>query len=104
MTQSRRSRRRFMVQLAAAASALPVLGEIAIRPAHAALPKLPVSNAQAKALNYTESADTAKHPLFKPGSNCANCQFFTAGTNACGIFPGFAVAPTGWCSGWAKKT
>ena len=45
----------------------------------------------------------AKHAAFKPGSSCANCQFFTAATGACTLFPGFAVAPKGWCSAWAKK-
>ena len=97
------SRRRFLVRLAASAAALPVLGELVAQPAHAALPKLPVSNAQAKALNYTENASAVKHPLYKAGSTCANCQLFTASNGACAIFAGFAVAPAGWCSGWAKK-
>jgi hypothetical protein len=64
--------------------------------------KLPVTNPQAKALNYVVDAAKAP-PARKPGSNCANCQFFTAATGACTLFPGFAVEAKGWCSAWAKK-
>lgn len=102
MSDTRCSRRRFLMQAALAAGAAPMLG-LAARDAHAALAKLPVTNAQAKALSYTEDAKTVKHPLYKAASTCSNCQLFTAGTNACAIFPGFAVAPAGWCSAWAKK-
>ena len=97
------SRRRFMVQSALAIGSVPLLATLAIQPALAALPALPLSNAQAKALNYAEDAATVKNPMFKAGSSCANCQFFTADTGACAIFPNFAVAPKGWCSGWALK-
>ncbi|HBU30229.1 MAG TPA: hypothetical protein DEB56_12245 [Thiobacillus sp.] len=44
-----------------------------------------------------------KHPSFKPDSNCGNCQFFTAATGACTLFPGFKVPAAAWCSAWAKK-
>ena len=97
------NRRQFLIRSAVTLSALPLASLLATQRAHAALPALPLSNAQAKALNYTEDASTVKNPMFKAGSNCANCQFFTAETGACTIFPGFAVAPEGWCSGWALK-
>ena len=101
MSDSPFSRRRFLLGAAIAATALPLLGRVG--PASAApLPKLPLTNAQAKALGYVEDAAKAP-PARKPGSTCANCQFFTAATGACVLFPGFSVAPAGWCSAWAKR-
>jgi hypothetical protein len=97
------ARRRFLIRSAVLASSAPLLAGMLRERAHAALPALPLDNAQAKALAYTEDASTVKHPLFKPGSDCANCQFFTAESGACAIFPGFSVAAAGWCSGWALK-
>ena len=91
------SRRRFLVQ-ATAVAALPFVAPLFVGRAEAqALKPLPADHATAKALAYTADAS------FKPGSTCANCQFFTAATGACTLFPGFAVAPKGWCSAWAKK-
>lgn len=102
MTEHRDSRRRFLLQAAVAATALPLLGKL--NPAVAApLPKLPLANAQAKALAYTEDASKATNAAHKPGSTCLNCQFFTQATGACALFPGFSVVPKGWCSAWAKK-
>lgn len=101
MTEHRNSRRRFLLQAAVAVTALPLLGKLS--PAIAApLPRLPATNAQAKALGYTEDPKKfgATH---KPGSNCLNCQFFTQATGACALFPGFSVAPKAWCTAWAKK-
>lgn len=101
MSDTPLSRRRFLMGAAVAATALPLLGRVG--PAEAApLPKLPVTHPQAKALGYV--VDAAKAPAArKPGSTCANCQFFTAATGACVLFAGFAVEPKGWCSAWAKK-
>ena len=94
-------RRRFLARALAAAVAVPFV-------AHAgrafALTPLPADNAQAKALKYTPDAATAtKDPAWKPGSHCGNCQFFTAASGACQIFPGYTVKPAGWCAAWAKK-
>ena len=55
------------------------------------------------ALAYAEDYTKVSHPSFKPGSNCANCQFFTAATGGCTLFPGFKVPAAAWCSAWAKK-
>jgi hypothetical protein len=97
------SRRNFLIQAALAAATLPLAMRL-MPEAHAAgLTKLPLDNPQAKALGYVEDASTTKHPSYKPGSACANCQFFTAATGACGLFAGFSVSPKGWCSAWAKK-
>ena len=104
MTESTPSRRRFLIQAAVAATALPLLARMAGQPASAAaLPPLTSANAQAKALGYVADASKTTNAAHKPGSVCANCQFFTAATGACAIFPGFTVAPKGWCSAWAKK-
>lgn len=93
------ARRRFMFQAATAAIAFPMFGQAFAQ----ALKKLPADNATAKALKYVDNAAASKEPARKPGSDCANCQFFTAGTGACALFAGFAVAPKGWCTAWAKK-
>ncbi|MGH8106966.1 MAG: high-potential iron-sulfur protein [Arenimonas sp.] len=93
------ARRRFMLQAATVAIALPLFG-----PAFAqALKKLPADNATAKALKYVDDAAKSKEPSKKPGSSCANCQFFTASSGACSLFAGFSVVPKGWCTAWAKK-
>ena len=103
MTTSNPSRRRFLIR-AAGVAALPFVAPMLVGRAEAqALTPLPADHATAKALAYTGDASTVKHASFKPGSSCANCQFFTAGTGACTLFPGFAVAAGGWCSAWAKK-
>lgn len=102
------SRRDFLLRSAAVASALPLVLHDLGRSAHAQdLPKLPLDNAQAKALAYIEDAAKATHASFKPGSNCANCQFIQGkdgdAWRPCQLFPGHAVAAAGWCSAWAKK-
>ena len=104
MTTQNPSRRRFLIQAVVATAALPVVASGVIGTAQAqALKPLPADNAQAIALKYVADATKTKEANYKPGSNCANCQFFTAGSGACSLFPGFAVAPKGWCSAWAKK-
>lgn len=100
-----RSRRRF-VTLAAAAAAAPLV--LRTLPAQAAdLPKLTPADPAAKALAYTEDAAAVKHPAFKPGSHCANCNFYKGAAGAaygpCQLFPKNSVAAKGWCSAWAKK-
>lgn len=97
------TRRRFLVQAAVAATALPLLGALSAPAGAATLPKLTLANAQAKALGYTEDASKTTNAAHKPGSTCSNCQFFTAATGACTLFAGFSVSSTGWCSAWAKK-
>ncbi|MBB5014286.1 high-potential iron-sulfur protein [Rehaibacterium terrae] len=107
MSESRNSRRTFLVRAATAAVAIPLGIRLIDRPAFAQdLPKLPLDNPQAKALNYVESTEGLTHPNFKPGSDCANCQFWTGGDaewGPCTLFPGHHVAAKGWCSAWARK-
>ncbi len=102
------SRRRFLLGSAAIAASLPLVIRELGKPAFAQdLPKLPLDNAQAKALAYIEDASKSTHPNFKAGSNCANCQFIQGkdgeAWRPCTLFPGHSVASEGWCSAWAKK-
>jgi hypothetical protein len=102
MNEGTVSRRKFLVAAVLAVVAAPLLG--AAPPARAAaLPRLPGSNVQAKALGYLPDASKSANPARKAGSACANCQFYTAATGACALFPGFSVEAQGWCSAWAKK-
>lgn len=75
--------------------------------APAALPKLPLTHPQAKALAYTEKAAGTKHAAFKPGSDCANCMLYKGAKGQaygpCQLFPQHTVAAKGWCSAWVKK-
>ena len=104
MTDTPNSRRRFLVQAAVAATALPLVARMASQTARAAdLKPLTDANPQAKAMHYTDNVATSKDPLHKAGSDCTNCQFFTAATGACAIFAGFKVQPKGWCTAWSKK-
>ncbi len=105
MPDSTSSRRRFLAHAAAVAAAVPFLGAAgaALAAPAAPLPKLPLDNPQAKALAYIENATKNKHAAFKPGSNCANCQFYAPATRGCTLFAGFSVAPAGWCAAWAKR-
>ncbi len=108
------SRRRFLtIALVATATAPLTLrslsAEAAAPPPAAAkaLPKLPLTDATAKALAYAEDATKVKHAAFKAGSNCANCNLYKgakgAATGPCTLFPKNSVVAKGWCSAWAKK-
>ena len=110
MSEETVSRRRFIGYLAVAAAAPLALrvGNVAAQAKPAALPKLPLTNPQAKALAYTENAAAVKHAAFKPGSHCANCALYKGATGKgafgpCTLFPQNTVAANGWCSAWAKK-
>ena len=64
------------------------------------------SDPTAKALGYVEDASTVKSPLYKVGSTCANCQFYSGTANGygpCQLFPGKAVNAKGWCSSYTQK-
>ena len=99
MSKNPTSRRRFISHVLIAAVAAPLAGRAPAAP----LPRLPLTNPQAKALKYVEDFRQADKATYKAGSICGNCQFFTPGTNACALFAGFQVTTKGWCSAWAKK-
>ena len=104
------SRRRFLAQATVTVTAVTLALDAAAQqaaPAAAKLPKLPLDNAQAKALGYTDNAASVKHPSFKAGSHCATCNFYKGAKGdaygPCQIFLQHSVAAKGWCSAWAKK-
>lgn len=103
MSNVNTARRGFLVK-AALLAAVPFVAPSLVATARAQeLKPLPLDNPQAKALAYAEDASKVQHPSHKPDANCGNCQFFTAATGACTLFPGFKVPAAGWCSAWAKK-
>lgn len=101
MTSPDQSRRSFLAKAVLTALGLPMASRLAFAGQGGNLPPLPLDNPQARALAYTDDASSTRHPSHKPGSTCANCRFFTPTTGACTLFPGFSVAPAGWCLGWA---
>ena len=102
MNSPSQNRRQFLIRGMVSLAAIPFAGALISTSAMAqALKPLPANNASAIALKYV--ADAKKAVGAKPGSNCANCSLFVAASKGCNIFPGFAVAPAGWCSAWAKK-
>lgn len=102
MNQSANTRRQFLIRGVLAVAAVPFTGVMLAGTVQAqTLKPLPADNATAKALKYV--SDAKKAVGAKPGSNCANCALFVAATKGCSIFQGFAVAPGGWCTAWAKK-
>lgn len=102
-------RRRFLLTAVAAAASVPLLaGPAWAAAADAPLPLLPLADPAAKALAYTDNATAVTHAAFKPGSRCANCDFFKGEAGGaegpCTLFPRHRVAAQGWCSAWAKTS
>ncbi|OOG63481.1 High potential iron-sulfur protein [Rhodanobacter sp. B04] len=99
------SRRQFL-KMTVAMSATAALASFAGF-AHAAdLMHVTDSDPTAKALGYVEDASATKNSLYKAGSTCANCQFYTGaagGYGPCQLFPGKAVNAKGWCSSYTPK-
>ncbi len=100
---SQNTRRTFLMQVAAAGTAL------AATRAHAQA-KVDEKDPQAVALGYvadTAKADTKKFPKHTKDQKCNNCALFqgkaTDATGGCPLFAGKVVAGAGWCSAWAKK-
>ncbi|HTV86153.1 MAG TPA: high-potential iron-sulfur protein [Dyella sp.] len=101
-SESNPGRRRFL-QLATAAVAVAATATLT-RFAHAD-DQMHVTDADptAKALGYVEDATTTKSALYKAGSTCANCQFYSgskSGYGPCQLFPGKVVNAKGWCTSY----
>lgn len=101
MSQS--NRRTFLLQVAAASTALAATQA-------RAQAKLDEKDPQAVGLGYvadTNKADTKKYPKHTKDQKCGNCALFQgkAGDAAggCPLFGTKQVAAGGWCSAWAKK-
>jgi High potential iron-sulfur protein len=102
MSQS--NRRTFLLQVAAAGTAL------AASQAQAQAAKVDEKDPQAAGLGYvadTTKADTKKFPKHANDQKCSNCALFQGKAGdawgGCPLFGTKQVAAGGWCSAWAKK-
>lgn len=78
------------------------------RPATAAdLPHLSADDPTAKALQYSEDAESVTSSARKAGADCANCNFYQGEPGAaygpCQLFPGKSVHAKGWCLSHVAK-
>lgn len=101
------SRRRWLKGVAVGVTLVPVVGATlnSANAAEVVLPLVTPDDPTAKALKYVPDASKAQGA--KPGSKCANCNFYKGAGGAaqgpCQIFPGKAVKAAGWCASWAAK-
>ena len=102
---SHSSRRVFLMQIAASASAVAVA-----RGAHAQAGLVDEKDPQAVALGYvhdTTKADSKKFPKHSNDQKCVNCALYQGKpgqpAGGCPLFGTKLVAANGWCSAWAKK-
>jgi hypothetical protein len=102
MSQS--NRRTFLMQVAAAGTALAATTQAQ------AQAKLDEKDPQAVGLGYvhdTKKADTKKYPKHTNDQKCSNCALFQGKAadawGGCPLFGAKQVAGPGWCSAWAKK-
>ncbi len=102
MSQS--NRRTFLLQVAAAGTALAATTQAQ------AQAKLDEKDPQAVGLGYvadTKKADTKKYPKHTNDQKCNNCALFQGKAadawGGCPLFGAKQVAGGGWCSAWAKK-
>jgi High potential iron-sulfur protein len=100
---SQNNRRTFLLQVAAAGTALATTQA-------RAQAKLDEKDPQAVGLGYvadTKKADTKKYPKHSNEQKCSNCALFQGKAadawGGCPLFAGKQVAGAGWCSAWAKK-
>ncbi|WP_110691410.1 high-potential iron-sulfur protein [Salinicola halophyticus] len=96
-------RRRFL-QRGVCASGLVLLGWQAVPALAQQKPMLDPESYPARALDYVQNAEEASdHEAYRTGKRCDNCEFFTAETQVCGLFPDHRVASQGWCSSWTSS-
>ncbi len=99
------TRRVFVMQLAAATSALGVSAS------HAqAAPMVDPKDPQASALGYSPDStkvDAKKFPKHAADQKCGGCQLYTGKpkepSGPCALFAGKQVSANGWCSAYVKK-
>jgi len=101
---SNSNRRVFLMQVAAAGTALVASG------AQAQAAKVDEKDPQAVALGYvadTAKADQKKFPKHTKDQKCNNCALFQGkpadAAGGCPLFGVKHVTAGGWCSAWAKK-
>jgi len=99
------SRRTLMRRLLLGGALLPLAPQVWEPARAAAATLLAVGSPEAKAVQYTEDAKTAKSA--QPGSTCATCALYQgpygSAQGPCQIFPGKEVKAAGWCSSWAPQ-
>ena len=102
MSQS--NRRTFLLQVAAAGTAL------AASRSQAQAAKVDEKDPQAVGLGYvadTTKADTKKFPKHANDQKCSGCALFQGKAGdawgGCPLFGTKQVSAGGWCSAWAKK-
>ena len=99
------SRRSLLKRLLLGASLAPIAAGMARRAAAAPAMLLSAGSPEAKAVQYTEDAKTAR--TAQPGSTCANCALYQGANGStqgpCQIFAGKEVKAAGWCSAWAAQ-
>ena len=101
-----KARRRFLKTIAIGVAAVMAGGTVRKLQAAGDEPHLSDADPTAKAMDYVEDASTSKNPLYKPGSICANCQFYSGGASGygeCQLFPGKLVNARGWCTSYTRK-
>jgi hypothetical protein len=102
------NRRKFIVQLAAGASAL-ALSRLGL--AEDAKPPLTEDDAYAKSMGFkldTNQVDAAKYPKHSAEQSCVTCQLYSGNEGdelgPCSFFGGRLVPPTGWCRNYKART
>jgi hypothetical protein len=104
----RATSRRHFLQTVGSAAALTAVGVSGVDAGATDLPKLDESDPTAVSLKYVHDASAVADTL-RPQKDryCFNCALYAGKESddwaACGIFPGKAVAGSGWCSVWAPK-
>ena len=99
------SRRRLLKRLTLGVALTPIAATLWSKALAADGPLVTPDDPTAKALKYVSDVSQSKDA--KPGSSCANCQFYQGAAGSaqgpCLVFTGKSVKATGWCSSWTKK-
>lgn len=98
------SRRRFLQSTLLGAALAPLALAVTGRARAAAAALLSAAAPEAKAVQYTEDAKSAKSAQ---GNTCASCALYQGASGTaqgpCQLFPGKDVKAAGWCSSWAPQ-
>lgn len=96
-----RSRRVFLIRLAATSGAVAVA---TVRAAEESTERVTESDPYAKSMGFkldTNQVDQAKYPRHDAIQHCAVCQLYSGkqgdAFGPCSFYGGRLVAPTGWC-------
>jgi len=99
------NRRSFMLQIAAAGTALTAGAAAQAQPA-----RLDENDAQARSLGYvhdTTKVDAKRFPRHTKDQKCSNCALFQGkpadAWGGCPLFGARQVAGPGWCQSWVRK-